>query len=307
MATRTTAAEALSVSRRRTGYVLVVHLAGWMVAGLVVGLALGRPWVLLVAGLVVGVVVTLVLARLAVPIVVRASRAVPADRREHARLHNLVDGLCATIGLPQPDILVVDDPAPNGFTVATTHRAAAIAVTTGLLEQVDRVGLEGVLADLLVPIKEHEVMPVTLAAVLLGWPVLLADGAIRWSWWNGGRRPRPGDRADRSNPASLVGFALLGFAPVVAWVMRPVVGHGRGPADDLAAVGVTRYPPALAKALAAVAADSSVTHAATRPTTALWLAAPLALMPDEGRLAWWNRLFAVHAPIEDRVALLREL
>lgn len=291
----------------RIALVVGVHVAGWLLVGLVVGAVLGGPGVGALVGLVLGAALTAVLARWSAQILLVTARARPAPVRDYARLHNLVDGLCATTGVPLPGIHVIDDPAPNALVVTVGPRRSAVAVTTGLLSSVDRVQLESIVAWLLVQVRQRSLVPVTLAAVLLGWPVLLADGAIRWAWWNGGRRPRQGDHPDRSVVLALPGFALLPLAPLVAIVMRPLTGQDRGPSDDLLAVQVTRYPPALAKALAVLAADSTVTHAAVRPTTALWLARPLGTDASEGRLTWWNRLFEVHAPIDDRVALLREL
>ena len=74
------------------------------------------------------------------------SRAQPADPEQYQRLHNLVEGLCIAGGLPKPGVYVIDDPAPNAFATGRNPKHAAIAVTTGLLEKMNRVELEGVLA-----------------------------------------------------------------------------------------------------------------------------------------------------------------
>src|SRR5213075_2084860 len=109
-------------------------------------------------------------------------------------LYNLVEGLCIASGLPMPRVYIVDDPAPNAFATGRDPRHAAIAVTSGLLEKMDRVELEGVLAHELSHIRNYDILVSTLAVTLVGAVAMLADVAIRTMWWNGGRVRREGDR-----------------------------------------------------------------------------------------------------------------
>src|SRR5688572_31384907 len=139
------------------------------------------------------------------------SRAVPADPVQFARYHNLVEGLCIASGVPKPRLYVIDDPAPNAFATGRNPRHAAIAATTGLLEKLNRVELEGVLAHELSHVKNYDILVSTLAVTLVGAVALLADIAIRMMWWNGGRVRRAGDHSDGGNPLAFVGFALLIF------------------------------------------------------------------------------------------------
>ena len=114
--------------------------------------------------------------------------AVPSRRSEqYKRLHNLVEGLCIAGGLPKPGVYVIDDPAPNAFATGRNPKHAAIAVTTGLLEKMNRVELEGVIAHELSHIRNYDILVSTLAVTLVGSVALLTDIAIRMMWWNGGR------------------------------------------------------------------------------------------------------------------------
>src|SRR3954471_11963829 len=153
-------------------------------------------------------------------IALKVSRAVPADPEQYRRLHNLVEGLCIASGLPKPAVYVVDDPAPNAFATGRNPQHAAIAVTTGLLEKMNRVELEGVLAHELSHIKNYDILVSTLAVTLVGAVALLTDIAIRAMWWNGGRVRREGDRQDGFNPLILIGFVLLIVGPLVARIMQ---------------------------------------------------------------------------------------
>jgi heat shock protein HtpX len=176
-----------------------------------------------------------------------------------------------------------------------------------LLEKMNRVELEAVLAHELSHIKNYDILISTLAVTLVGAIALLSDIGIRWMWWNGGRVRRPGDRRDAHNPMALVGFALLIIAPLAATLMQLAVGRQRELLADVSAVQMTRYPPGLISALEKLKADTTVVHAATKATSHLWMEEPMPGVGDAGHLGRWNKLFSTHPPIEERIAALREL
>jgi heat shock protein HtpX len=101
-------------------------------------------------------------------VALRLGGAVEADPVTYARLHNLVEGLCIASGLPKPQIYVIDDVAPNAFATGRSPKHATVAVTTGLLDLLDRVELEGVLAHELSHIKNHDILVATLAVTMVG-------------------------------------------------------------------------------------------------------------------------------------------
>src|SRR5207249_5984661 len=107
----------------------------------------------------------------------------PADRDQYARLHNIIEGLCIAAGLPKPRVYVIDDGAPNAFATGRNPHHAAIAVTTGLLNKMNRIELEGVLAHELSHIKNYDILVSTLAVTLVGFIALVSDFGIRALWW----------------------------------------------------------------------------------------------------------------------------
>jgi len=242
-------------------------------------------------------------------VALRMSRARPADPVEYARLHNLVEGLCIAAGLPKPRVYVIDDPAPNAFATGRDPRHAAIAVTTGLLEKMNRVELEGVLAHELSHVKNYDILVSTLAVTMVGVIVLLSDWTLRFLWWGGGRR-----RGSRNNggggPAvalALVGFVLLLLSPLIAQLMQFAVSRRREALADVSGVSLTRYPPGLISALEKLREDTTVVHSSSRATAHLWIESPLARDPSDGRLSRLNRLFDTYPPLEERIAALKEL
>jgi heat shock protein HtpX len=239
-------------------------------------------------------------------IALAVSRAKPADPQQYQRLHNLVEGLCIAAGVPKPKVYIVDDPAPNAFATGRNPKHAAIAVTSGLLEKMNRVELEGVIAHELSHVRNYDILVSTLAVTLVGSIALLANIGMRMMWWNGGRVRRDGDR-NGGNPLALVGLVLLIFAPLIGKLMQAAVSRRRETLADVSACQMTRYPPGLISALEKLRDDSTVTHSATTATAHMWIEQPLSGVGDGGKFGALNRMFDTHPPLEERIALLREL
>ena len=240
-------------------------------------------------------------------VALKVSRAKPADPQEYRRLYNLIEGLTIAAGLPMPRIYIVEDHAPNAFATGRNPKHAAIAVTTGLLEKMNRVELEGVLAHELSHIKNYDILVSTLAVTMVGAIALIADMAIRMLWFTGGRRD---DNRD-GNPAgailAVVGFALLILAPLIARLMQFAVSRQRESLADVSGVAMTRYPPGLISALEKLRDDQTVVGSASKATAHLWIEQPTARTREEGRMSRINRLFDTHPPLEERIAALKEL
>ncbi len=240
-------------------------------------------------------------------IALAVSRARPAPPEEYARLHNLVEGLCIAGGLPKPGVYIIDDPAPNAFATGRNPNNAAIAVTTGLLDKMNRVELEGVVAHELSHIRNYDILVSTLAVTMVGAVALMTDMAIRTMWWNGGRVSRSGDHNSHGNPLAIVGFALLILAPIAARAMQATVSRSRETLADLSACQLTRYPPGLISALEKLQDDTTVTHSASTATAHMWIEQPMSGVGDKGKLAGIHKMFNTHPPLDERIALLREL
>lgn len=284
------------------GFVAVVALVG-----AAIGLVVGNGPVFTVVALVISGAIAFGSYWKADAIALRVSRAEPADPQQYQRLHNLVEGLCIAGGLPKPGVYIVDDPAPNAFATGRNPDHAAIAVTTGLLDMLNRVELEGVVAHELSHIRNYDILVSTLAVTMVGAVALMSDLAIRMMWWNGGRVSRRGDHQDSSNPLAFVGFALLIVAPLLAKAMQATISRSRETLADVSACQLTRYPPGLISALEKLQEDTTVTHSASTATAHLWIEQPMSGVGDAGKLEGVHKLFDTHPPLEERIALLREL
>jgi heat shock protein HtpX len=284
------------------GFVVVVALVG-----AAIGAVVGNGLLFTIVALVFSGVIAFASYWRADKIALAVSRARPAPPEEYQRLHNLVEGLCIAGGLPKPGVYVIDDPAPNAFATGRNPNHAAIAVTTGLLEKLNRVELEGVVAHELSHIRNYDILVSTLAVVMVGAVALMADLAIRTMWWNGGRVARRGDQGNSNNPLALVGIVLLITAPIIAKIMQATISRSRETLADVSACQLTRYPPGLISALEKLKDDTTVTHSASTATAHLWIEQPMSGVGDDGKLGGIHRLFDTHPPLDERIALLREL
>ncbi|HET6770195.1 MAG TPA: M48 family metallopeptidase [Actinomycetota bacterium] len=280
---------------------------------LVVAAGLGYVFGLLFDFGVAGVIVALLIAagmsfasyRFGDRIVLRASRARLVTPEEHPRLHNIVDGLCIAAGIPKPAVYVIPEKAPNAFATGRNPEHASIAVTEGLLETLNRVELEGVIAHELSHVKNRDILVGTLVATLVGVVVLLADWMRRAFFWGGGRR---GDR-DRGGGLGIIlvviALALSILAPLMAQLIRFAVSRKREYLADADGALLTRYPPGLAAALRKIAASANQMRVANNATAHLWFSQP-SRKPGEG-VSRIERLFSTHPPIEERIRILQEM
>jgi heat shock protein HtpX len=261
----------------------------------------------------VGVVIAVVIAAgLAIgsywksdQIALSMSRAQPASVEEYPRLHNVVEGLCIAAGLPKPRLYIIQDDAPNAFATGRDPKHAAVAVTTGLLQKMNRIELEAVLAHELSHVQNYDILVSTLAVTMVGAVALLSDIGIRSLWFGGGRRSRD----DNSGGSLLMILALvfLVLAPIVAKIMQLAVSRRRESLADFSAVEMTRYPPGMVSALEKLRDDQTVVAAGSRATAHLWIEQPMAQKKEEGPFSRLNHLFDTHPPLEERIAALREL
>ncbi len=298
----------LIASNKRRSILLIAGFIGLLtLVGMAFGLLVGYGWQGTVIALVFSGALAFASYWKADAVALAVSRAHPADPTQYRRLYNLVEGLTIASGLPMPRIYIVDDPAPNAFATGRNPRHAAIAVTTGLLEKMNRVELEGVLAHELSHVKNYDILVSTIAVTLVGAVALLSDMAFRTMYWNGGRVSRDGDRENHNNPLAIFGLLLVMLAPVVAWAMQAAISRRRESLADASAVQMTRYPPGLVSALEKLLADTTVTHSASKATAHLWIEQPMSGVGDRGRFGGFNQLFDTHPPLEERIAALREL
>src|SRR5215216_5602901 len=220
--------ELIRANKRRSILLVAGFVAVVVAIGAIVGWLAGLGWFGIVFALVVSAGVAAVSYWKADAIALAVSRAKPADPETHKRLHNLVEGLCIASGLPKPGVYVIDDPAPNAFATGRNPRHAAIAVTTGLLEKMNRVELEGVLAHELSHIRNYDILVSTLTVTLVGSIAILADIGLRFAFWGGLRDSRrDSNDGGLGGIVALLALALLVLAPFAGYLMQFAMSRNR--------------------------------------------------------------------------------
>ena len=296
--------EQIAGNKRRSFLLVFVFLALiFLLAWLFEQMAgMGTPG--LVAAVIIALAMTIGSYYASDKIVLAMSKARPVTKEEFPYLYNVVKGLTIAAGLPPPRCYVIDDTAPNAFATGRNPKNSVIVVTTGLLEKLNRVELEGVIAHEMSHIKNYDVLLQTLTVVMVGVVALLSDWMRRTFWWGGGRR-RGSDKGKGSGGAAIIlALALIMaiLSPLIAQLIRFAISRKREFLADASGAMLTRYPPGLASALRKIAADKEPLEVANKATAHLYIVNPL--KDISGPV---NKLFSTHPPIEERIAALEKM
>jgi heat shock protein HtpX len=234
-------------------------------------------------------------------IVLAISRARPIDKSDNPELYRIVENLCITAGLPLPKIYILDEAQPNAFATGRDKNHAAIAVTRGLLERLEKPELEGVISHELSHIGNRDTLLETAVVVLVGIVVLITDFFYRLAYWERGeRRERKGEGG---SIFFLIALILSIFAPFLATLIKLAISRKREFLADESGALLTRYPEGLARALEKISQDPHPLRVANNATSHLYIVNPFRGF----QISSLSKLFMTHPPIEERIAALRGL
>ena len=229
-------------------------------------------------------------------IALHSAHAVEADSVRYLELHRLVENLAITAGLPKPRVYIIEDSAPNAFAAGRDPKHSVVAVTTGLLERLDKSELEGVLAHELAHIGNRDILVMTVAVVLAGFLSVLADMFLRVSIFGGENRDR------NVHPVvMIVGVAGIILAPIAAQIIHLAISRRREFLADASGALLTRYPDGLASALKKISSYGAPVRHATSATAHLYIANPFGAA-STGK--FMRKIFSTHPPVEERIAAL---
>ncbi len=273
---------------------------------LVIAVGYGVAWymqtpVLLYVAVIFAVVMNIGSYWFSDKIVLKMTNAVPASLEQYRELYNIVENLAITAGLPMPKVYVVNDPAPNAFATGRNPEHAVVAVTTGLLQILNRSELEGVVAHEMSHIGNRDMLVMTVAVVLAGFIAIISDMLLHSMLWGGGR-----DRDSRGNAIAL-GLTIVGIilAPLAAQLIQMAVSRKREYLADASGALLTRYPEGLASALEKISQNAQPMRKASNATAHLFISDPFAGGKKRTMMQKIGGLFQTHPPAEDRIAKLR--
>lgn len=296
--------ERIAVNRRNSLILISVFLAFVAVFGYVIGWAwIGDPVGAifgLVLAFIVGTVTGLATYYGGDKMVLAASRAREISHDDAPVLFNVVEEMAIAAGLPMPKVYIIDDSAPNAFATGRDPEHASVAVTSGLLEKLNRDELQGVIAHEMSHVANFDIRYAMLVGILVGTTVLISDFFLRGLWFGGGGRGR-GDGGGYIQLIMIViaiVFAIL--APLFARLLQLSISRQREYLADASAVRLTRNPKGLADALQKISGDREVLEAANRATAHLYIVNPVKGFEKRAK-----GLFSTHPPIEERIQILR--
>jgi heat shock protein HtpX len=219
---------------------------------------------------------------------------------EEAQLHNVVEEMAIAAGLPKPRVFIIETEAPNAFATGMEPKSAAIGVTRGLLTQLSREELQGVIGHEMGHIVNWDIRYATAVAVLVGLIALVSDAALR-SFRHGGGNRQAGGRKD-AGLAILLLFLLAVIAPLIARLVQMAVSRQREFLADATSVRLTRNPEGLIGALTRLEAMARPFEGANRATQHLFIVNPIREFSERV-----SSLMATHPPLERRIERLRNL
>ena len=294
----------IAANKRNSLFLIAIFLAFVAVFGYVIGYAwIGDPVRALfglVLAFVVGTISGFVSYYAGGRIVLAASRAREVTHDEAPQLFNVVEEMAIAGGLPMPKVYIIKDSAPNAFATGRDPEHASVAVTSGLLEKLNRDELQGVIAHEMSHVGNFDIRYAMLVGILVGTTVLISDFFLRSLWFGGGRRREGGGQAQIIMIIVAVVLAIL--APIFARLLQLSISRQREYLADATAVKFTRNPKGLADALQKISGDREVLEAANRATAHLYIVNPIKRFEKRA-----TGLFSTHPPIEERIQILRSM
>ena len=239
-------------------------------------------------------------------LVLTVSGAQPVDEASAPQLLNVVRELAVAANVPMPAVYIIDDTAPNAFATGRDPAHASIAITTGLLQKLDREELQGVIGHELSHVRNFDIRFSLIVGVMVGAIAILADFFLRFTFWGGMSSRRSSNRDSGGNGIQavilVVAIVLAILAPIISRFIQLAVSRQREYLADASSVELTRNPYGLERALAKIGGDQEVLEVANRGTQHMYFTNPIKKFEARS-----SGLMDTHPPILDRINRLREL
>ncbi len=230
--------------------------------------------------------------KISTAITLKMNGAEPISKKDAPEFYSTIESLSITAGLPMPKLYIINDSSMNAFAAGTDPENSVICATTGLLENMDKVEIEGVMAHEISHIKNYDIR-VSMAAVALTAVIgILSDIVLRFIFFND-------DDEDSKNPIYLIlGLFFVLISPLLATITRLAISRQREFLADATAVSLTRYPDGLISALEKLKNNKPLKRQ-NSTTASLFISNPM-------KQGFFQRLFSTHPPLDDRINRLKE-
>lgn len=293
----------VQAANRRNSVILFIVLAAILI---VLGYFIGQYFNFGMTGLVIAVAVAIISGISSYyggkSIVMAISGAKRADRDKDREIVNIAEEISIAAGLPAPEVYIIETPAMNAFATGRDPRHAAIAVTRGLAEKLNREELTGVIAHEMSHVRHLDIRFAMMISVLVGSIVLISDFALRFLFLGGRGSRRRKEGGNGGAIILLVVLVLAIISPLLAKIIQMSVSRKRELMADAGAAELTRNPDALANALEKISMSDIKLVAASRATQHMFIINPLKKVGEKSK-----SLFSTHPPVESRIRILRSM
>jgi heat shock protein HtpX len=279
---------------------LILLLLGYVIGRAWVGTNSGGLGVLGVFG-VIAIVWSLIsyYAGAGMALAVSGAREVTHD--QEPQLWNVVEEMSVAAGLPMPKVYVIDSDAANAFATGRDPQHAAVAVTRGLIQELNREELQGVISHEMSHVRNYDIRFATLVGIMVGMVALVSDFFLRSTFWGFGRRRGGNSGGGAAAIFLVIALVLAVVAPIFAYLVQFAISRRREYLADASGAELTRDPVGLASALEKIAADPDPLRKANRATAHLYIANPVRGPREKAGL------FDTHPPIGERIRILRAM
>ena len=280
-------------------FVMVVIALGWLIS-----YVYNSPIILIIA-VAIALIQALVSYYSGDKIVLSTTGAQMIEKKDNPMLWNVVENLAITAGLPMPKLYIIPDPAPNAFATGRDPNHASIAVTSGLLERLDKNELQGVIAHEMSHVGNFDIRLATIVVVLVGVIAVVSDFFIRSRIFGFGRR----DSRDGNGNQIMIIIAIVAaiLAPIVATIVQLAISRKREFLADADGALLTRYPDGLASALAKISQYKKPMEHISTATSHLYIANPLGGEAEPEKQSFFTKIFSTHPPIAERIKILQQM
>lgn len=291
--------EQIDSNKRRSWLIIALFIIFISALGYALSYLYGYDWSFLIGAAIFSSGGSVVSYFYSDRIAISIAGATPAAKTTHKQYLSVVDNLSRVARIPKPAAYVIPSGALNAFATGRDPEHAAIAVTQGLLDQLTRTELEGVIAHEMSHIKNFDTRLMTLVAILVGSITIILNWVWRMNTYGGGSRKSSGEKA---NPIFMIaGILLIILAPIIAKLIQLAISRRREFYADASAILFTRQPSGLIGALKKIDQVKIPLNQATPATAPLYISNPV---HDGKTEQWLGKLFSTHPPVKERIHAL---
>lgn len=295
----------IAQNKRRTIYVMIGFVLLVAAIGAAVGYIFFNSYIAgLIMAIVIGGIYMIMMISQSTSVVMGMNHAHEiTDANDAPELFHVVEDMALAANVPMPKVYIIDDPSPNAFATGNDPKHAAVAATTGILQQLNREELEGVMGHEMSHVRNYDIRLQTIALALSSVIAILVNIGMHSFWWGGGRRSNNNDREGGGYMQIIMivlSLLIVILGPLAASMAQMALSRNREYLADAGSVELTRNPQGLISALQKISSSQPMKQA-DASSAAMYISDPLKKKKS------FAHLFDTHPPMEERIKRLENM